>query len=472
MLKSTAGTWVNYLTTAIFQVLFARRFGSSVDASAYALTFNIAVALAAIFVGTAQSIYIPRMLSPNDELLTAVFGRMLKLTLVALVLFGGLAAAASLLHPVIAPTLNHPSTHFVELIRLTAVYGFSQVLVGQLAAVSWARGSRFVPAVSPAIPSIVASVPLLVGHAATTATLYELLTAGSLLQIIVLTGAGERGLKFSGERLESGGKLTIAWFATFALIQLIVPFELFIAAHSSASGGANFNYAYRSIAVAQALIVGGVMSAALPDWSSYARRNARAMLERSIAQTLSVAALALCLAAAIGLVASNTLVRIAFQRGAFTAHDTRIVSEIIVAALVGFVAEGVMLVLSPALLAQRRSRLAIGLAVGRTAAVIALVSILGLTMGPVGVALGYSGASLIVVVAQLLLICREGMLTRRQSRLARSTALIALCTGAAAAATLPLHAPSLLRAIVVITVFASLIVALRDRLPRLRVPMS
>jgi hypothetical protein len=64
------------------------------------------------------------------------------------------------------------------------------------------------------------------------------------------------------------------------------------------------------------------------------------------------------------------------------------------------------------------------------------------------------------------------MLTRRQSRLARSTALIALCTGAAAAATLPLHAPSLLRAIVVITVFASLTVALRDRLPRLRVPMS
>jgi putative peptidoglycan lipid II flippase len=471
MLKSTAGTWVNYLTTALFQVLFARRFGSTADASAYALTFNIAVGLAAIVVGTTQSIYIPRMLTPSEALLTTVVGRMARLTLIALLVFGGLAAAASVLAPVIAPKINRPGTHFVELVRLAALFGFSQVLVGQLAAVSWARGSRFLPAVSPAIPSIIALVPLAHGHAATTATLYELLTAGSLLQVVVLTAAAEKRLVFSGDKLDPLGKLTVAWFGAFAAAQLIVPFEVFIAAHASASGGAEFNYAYRAIAVAQALIVGGVVSAALPDWSTHVRHNARLMLERSIAQTISAAALALFLAAAIGLVASKTLVQVAFQRGTFTAHDTHVVSQIVSAALVGFVAEGIMLVLGQALIADRRSRLAIGLSAARTVGVIVLVLALGLMIGPVGVALGYSGASLVAVVGQLLFMYREGMLTNRQSRLARSTGLVALCTGAAAAM-LPLHVPVLLRMALVIVVFVTVLVPLRDGLPRLRMPLS
>ena len=472
MLKSTAGTWVNYLTTALFQVLFARRFGSSSVASAYALTFTISVASTAIFVGTTQSVYIPRMLSRGGDLLTTVMRRMLKLSGAALVLFAGLAASAPLLAQVIGQKLDHLGTDLPGLIRLASLFGFSQVMVGQLAAVSWVRGGRFVPAVSPAIPSIVASVPLVTGGSVSISVLYGLLTAGSAVQIVVLGATTMFGARLSDEPLGSLRGLTIAFLIALAAAQLIAPFEVLIAAHSSSSGGAQFNYAYRTLAVTQALIVGGAVSAALPEWSRYVRLNARVTLERAIAQTLSVATLALALVAAIGVVASSVLVQVVFQRGAFTAHDTRAVSEIILASLVGFVAEGVMLVLAQALLADGRSRLAIKVGMARAGGVIVLASVLGFTNGPVGVAVGYSLANLIVVMGQLRYTYRIGLLTRHQSRLARSTMLVAVCTGLTAGGVLLLQAPSLLRIGVVLAVFMSLVLAVRDGLPTFRIPWT
>jgi putative peptidoglycan lipid II flippase len=473
MLKATVGTWVNYATTLLFQVLFARRFGATPAASAYALTFTIAVGVGTIFVGTTQVVYLPRLLARSGEVLTAVLRRMGCLTSYALVTFVVLAAGASLVAPVIAPRLDHPGIDLAGLIRLACLFGFTQVVVGQFAAVCWARGARFVPAVSPVWPSLIAAIPLLVDPHVSTSTLYDMLTAGSLVQVVLLATTALRGLRFSGGPRDRRGEPPIfVSLATFVAAQLVLPFEVLIAAHASATGGADFNYAYRAIAVAQALIVGGIMSAALPDWSGYVRADARATLERSIARTVSMAALALSAAAAVGLVASQTLVRLAFQRGTFTAHDTRAVGAIIVASLVGFVAEGVMVVLSQAVLADRRIRAGIAIGMARAAALILLVSIFGLTYGPVGVAVGYSVANVFALAGEAIYVCREGIVTRGQARLARSTVLVALCTGATAAVLLPLNVPSLVRAAFVLAVFASIVIRLRNSLPKLRTPPS
>jgi putative peptidoglycan lipid II flippase len=473
MLKSTVGTWLNYATTLLFQVLFARRFGATPAASAYALTFTIAVGVGAIFVGTTQVVYLPRLLARSGEVLSSVLRRMGRLTCYALLTFVVLAAGASLVAPVIGPRLDHPGIGLPGLVRLGCLFGFTQVVVGQFAAVCWARGSRFVPAVAPIWPSLIAAIPLLVDSRVSTSTLYVMLTAGSVVQVIVLATTALRGLRFSGEpRDRRGEPPMLVSLATFVAAQLVLPFEVLIAAHASATGGADFNYAYRAIAVAQALIVGGVMSAALPDWSDYVRADARATLERSVARTVSMAALALSAAAAVGLVASQTLVRVSFQRGTFTAHDTHSVSAIIVASLVGFVAEGVMLVLSQAVLADRRIRAGIAIGMARAAALISLVSIFGLTYGPVGVAIGYSLANVIALAGELIYVCREGIVTGRQAPLARSTLLVALCTGAAGAILLPVNVPSLLRAAFVLAVFASVVIRLRNSLPKLRTPPS
>ena len=473
MLKSTVGTWVNYGTTALFQVLFARSFGATPAASAYALTFAIAVGIGAIFVGTSQVVYLPRLLARNGDVLTAIAQRVVRLAWIALATFAILAAVAPEIAPILSPTLDHRAVHLVALIRLACGFGYAQVLVGQLAVLCWARGFRFVPAVSPALPSILASIPMFIDTSVSTASLYVLLTVGSGLQVIMLGVTGARRLRLSAELPDRRGEPpTLVSLGTFAIAQLVVPFMVWTAARGSATGGANFNYAYRGIAVAEALLVGGIMYSALPDWSDYFRTDARATLERSVAQTVSIAALALSVAAGVGLVASQTMVRVVFQRGSFTAHDTRVVSAIVVAGLAGFVAEGVMLVLSQAILAERRIRAGIAFGMGRAAALMVFVAIFGLTAGPVGVAVGYSVGNVVTLSAEIAYVWREGIVTSRQARLARSTVLVIGITGVTAALLAPVNMPSLARAALVCVVFASGLIRLRGSLPRLRTPLS
>jgi putative peptidoglycan lipid II flippase len=473
MLKSTVGTWISYATTVLFQVLFARSFGTGPSASAYALTFAIAVGIGAVFIGTSQVVYLPRLLARNGEVLTEIVGRVVRLTWLALATFTIIAATATFVAPVLAPSLDRAGVDLPALIRLACLFGFLQVLVGQLGVVCWARGRRFIPAVSPVWPSILASIPLLAGRPTSVQSLYLLLTAGSVLQMLLLGAAAGWNLRFSGEPADRREEPpTLLSLSTWGLAQLVVPFMVWVAARASATGGADFNYAYRALAVSEALLVGGIMYAALPEWSDFFRTEARSTLERSIAQTVSVAALVLSVAAGIGLVASPMLVRLAFQRGSFTAHDTHVVTTIVVAGLAGFVAEGVMLVLSQAILAERRIRAGIAFGMGRAAALMVLVATLGLTSGPVGVAVGYSIANVIVLAVQIGYVWRNGIVTRRQARLARSTLFVAASTGVTAAVLAAMKLPSVAGAALVLAVFASGLIAWRDSLPRLRTPLS
>lgn len=473
MLKSTVGTWINYSTTALFQVLFARSFGAGPAASAYALTFAIAVGIGAIFVGTSQVVYMPRLLAGDGRVLTGIAGRVVRLTWIALATFTLIAACADVIAPLLSPALDRAGVHLAMLIRLACLFGFTQVLVGQLAVLCWARGARFVPAVSPAVPSLLAVIPLAAAADVPTSRLYVLLTVGSAVQMIMLAVAGARHLKLSRAAPDRRGEPpTAVSLSTFAIAQLMVPFMVWTAAAASATGGADFNYAYRAIAVAEALLVGGIIYSALPDWSDYFRTDAHARLEHSVAQTVSIAALVLSVAAGVGLVASQTLVRVAFQRGSFTAHDTKAVSAIIVAGLAGFVAEGVMLVLSQAILAERRIRAGIAFGIGRAVGLMICVAIIGLARGPVGVAAGYSIANVAALSAQLVYVWRKGIVTKRQGALARSTLLVTLATGVTAILLVPVDVPALVRAALVCAVFAGLLVKLRGTLPRLRTPVS
>ena len=101
VLRSTLGTWVNYTTTIALQILFASRFGSSAEASGYLISFALVIAIGAVFVSTAQSLYVPRLVSLEGLVLSRGLRKIAALTIWAAGIFGLLAVLAPLLAPII-----------------------------------------------------------------------------------------------------------------------------------------------------------------------------------------------------------------------------------------------------------------------------------------------------------------------------------------------------------------------------------
>ena len=165
MLRSTIGTWVNYTTTIALQILFASRFGSSAEASGYLISFALVIAIGAVFISTAQSLYVPRLVSLEGLVLSRGLRKIGALTVWAAGIFGLLAVLAPVLEPIVFGGLDGTSMDLPALLRIAAGFGFLQVLAGQLSTVAWARGIRLIPAIGPALPSIGGAVALvLVDH--------------------------------------------------------------------------------------------------------------------------------------------------------------------------------------------------------------------------------------------------------------------------------------------------------------------
>src|SRR4051794_12781387 len=99
MLRATAGTWLNYSTTLVFQLLFAREFGAGVEASSYQLVFYLAIAASSVFINTAQAVFVPRLLLPGGELDPRVTRVLVYVVIASLGLFAIADAVAGFLAP-------------------------------------------------------------------------------------------------------------------------------------------------------------------------------------------------------------------------------------------------------------------------------------------------------------------------------------------------------------------------------------
>src|SRR3954471_5100981 len=161
MARATIGTWINYATTLIFQVVFASRFGASREAAAFVIAFGLAVAIGGIFTNTVQSVVVPRLVAPDADAL--IRGAVRFLGLLA-VLSGGVcvlleAAAIPLGHALEGP-LRVPSSTVTGLLLVTAGVIFLLVLTNILITVGLARGQLMLPAMANAVPSIFAALAL------------------------------------------------------------------------------------------------------------------------------------------------------------------------------------------------------------------------------------------------------------------------------------------------------------------------
>jgi peptidoglycan biosynthesis protein MviN/MurJ (putative lipid II flippase) len=465
MIKATAGVWVNYATTVGFQILFAIRFGSGTRADVFVLISALLTAVGTIITATVQSLVTPRLVSPAGGIERQALRLLAALTALAIVVFACIALAAGPLGELIADRLEVGDSAVVDPLRVAALFLFLQVLAGELIAVNLALGRRFLPAAAPAFPSTAGCV-LLVATSPSTVALYGALAIGAGVEVLALAGASRVRRPVVSAAVAPIRGLAVLTVLQLALLTTFLPLERVMAAETGPSAAAQYNYALRSLAIVLQLLVGGVVLASLGDWSAR-RHELGERLRAAIVRTASAAALVLTAAAAVAAIAAASLVGIVYEHGAFSARDTEAVSELLVIALPGFVAEGVTLVLSQVLLAYHRNKHAIAIGFLNFGVRAPLIVILGFEWGARGVAAAYSTSMVVIVVVQLAVLARIGRPT--SGELASVWRVAVVCAGTlAAAAMLREWAPDvaeLARLVMVAAVFAALFSVLRPPLP-------
>ena len=405
MIRATTGTWLNYATTILMQVLFAARFGTSPAAGAFVICFVGAVSISALLVTTASTVVMPKMLDQSGALkrsalriligLAAIIGGIALLTALSSAQLGGAVASITGIDKSVAAEM------VLLAAALVAIFG----IAGLLGTVTLALGQRFFPAIGPAFPSMSAVAYLLASPSPTLSGTLAALGAGGLAQIVFLlmatVVASPRVAEAPALRVTAAAGRMLSVLVLLTALPLL---QRVLGGALDPSGIAQLDYATRSTQAAQQLLIGGLLLTVLPDWA-HKTQSLRA-LHRHVASTVSFVGLALFVCGAVGLVAAPELTAIAFQRGAFSAEDTEAVAAVVRAMSPGFVAEGLALILVQALLATNRSALVAWVGLARFAVLGALSVILGVALGALGIGIAYSASMLLVLIVTVIMALR------------------------------------------------------------------
>ena len=410
MIRAGAGLWINYATTLVFQVALAARLGTGTSAAVFAITFSIVIAVAGIVSATAQSVIVPRLVDADGSLVTHVSDLLTRVVVVGATPLVALTIIPGELAHVLAPWTGLSESPLSDALRFGALFALIQIVAGALIVVAIARGARFAPAVAPAAPSIAGAVLFVLTAHPTVRTVFVYLCWGSVVEVGFLALASLRRLKFSSSEPASARALSFATAGQLALLSVVPPLERILASRGSVSGAADYNYAVRSLSIVQQLLVGGLLLAALGDWSRFNLLATPRRVAAGVGRAVLLAFALLAGAAIVGAVFRTDLVALAYQRGSFSAHDTNVVAWLMLLALPGFVGEGVGLVVSQAVVAARQNWVAIRIGVSNFAARCALVVFCGLAWGAAGVAVAYSVVTVAVCVVQLLVAHHLGLI--------------------------------------------------------------
>jgi putative peptidoglycan lipid II flippase len=391
MIRATGATWISYATTLVFQILFAARFGTAPQAAAYVVAFAAAVSLGGVFITTALTIAVPRMLDANGAISRPVArflgGVVLSVAITAL----AIAAASPAQAGAAAPLLHVARGDMTLLFVIASAFLGAESIAGVLGTIALARGRRFAPAVLPTIPSALGAVYLLAGSAPTAVATLGAVAIGAAVQLLIITIVLFRPPpRLVDSASLQVGLLTLLTAGQLLLLGLIPTLQRLAAAAGDPSGPARFDYAFRGTVAAQQLLIGGLLIAILPDWAAAHRRAGNIAL--GVVRAWMVGGLLLTTAASIALVAAPTIIRLLFERGAFRAADTSAVALLLRILLVGFVAEGVTLVVVQGVVATAHNDLALRLGFFRLGVQVILTLLLGALLGSIGVAIAYSAS--------------------------------------------------------------------------------
>jgi peptidoglycan biosynthesis protein MviN/MurJ (putative lipid II flippase) len=400
LIPATLATWLNYATTLLFQILFAARFGTSLEAGAIVIAFSVSVSVAGVFITTATTLVMPRMTTPDGALSNRAL-RALSICGIVILVVATITAVAGLVAAdttggLLRMSASDAQTVLLLSAGLIAVLGMS----GIVGTIALSRGRRAVPAGAHAFPSSAAAVYLALEGSPTVEALLGALLIGAVIQLgVVAFAAWLPRPRIAAAGDGEFGSQAILMVAALVALSFVPPIQRVFAGSIDAVGVARLDYAARSLVAAQQLLIGGLLIAILPDWSRQSRETTR--FRSNVGATITVASIGVATAGAIALVAAPELTKLVFERGAFGEADTQGVALLVRLMAIGFVAESISLVLVQALYAAHRASFAIGLGLGRVALQMGLTAALGLTLGATGVAVAYTVTMILLAVTML-----------------------------------------------------------------------
>jgi putative peptidoglycan lipid II flippase len=408
VIGSTAGTWIAFASSLAAQVAITSRFGSTREAAAYVVVLGIAAAISGIAASTSRSVLTPRLVTRSGAIPRSAFTWMVRMAAVALgIAFVAVVAAEPLTSALAASVPDGYASR--GLIGGATAFMLLQTLAGLMGTVALARGRLFAAAGSPALAPMSAAVWIVAAGAPSIESVMWALVVGSALQLAVLAATLGKVRVIDEPSPAIGLRLALT-SAQFVLLSVIQPIERIFAGMKGPSGAVWYYVATRSLGSAEQLLVGGAAMGGLGSWSRLAQLQDAVALRRSVQRTLAWVGVAVGAASAVGVLWTPALVRLMYERGAFTERDSAAVTVLIYATLIGFGAESVSVVLSQLQLAHGMVDITIAIGVFHFCLRIGLAFLLATSLGSLGVAIAYSVSMAMILGVQLVLMTAQRLI--------------------------------------------------------------
>jgi putative peptidoglycan lipid II flippase len=194
------------------------------------------------------------------------------------------------------------------------------------------------------------------------------------------------------------------------------------------------DYAFRVMYLPIGLFGVSIAAASTPAFSRQVASGDRGRMRETLASAIGLM-LALNLPATVGLIVlAPAIIALIFERGEFTASDTRATASALQFYAVGLVGYSVVRIVSPAFYALRRSRIPVAASIASVVANVLLAIVLVRTMSFAGLALATSLAAIVNASIQIVLLRRElgGIQAGRIALTLMKTAVAAVAMGASA----------------------------------------
>lgn len=405
-------TLLSRLTGFARDMLMAAALGAGPVADAFFVSFKLANCLRRLFAeGAFGAGFVPlftRTLADEGPPAAARFARAAAGLMLAVLL--PMLLLAELLMPALVRVL---ATGFepggeryalaVDLSRVTFPYLALVSLAALAGSVLNGLGRFAAAAAAPVLLNLILIGALLLAAGTELTAVWALawgVSAAGLLQLLWLLASSARhgfplwpAMPGRDPRLRRLVGLLLPGIGGAGLGQIMVLVNSWFASHLPPGAVAHLFYADRLVQLPIGLIGVALGTALLPALSGAARAGDRAG-ERQVLQQALAAALLLTLPAAAGLlVLAEPIIRVLFERGAFSAEATRATAAALQAMAIGLPPAIASRILAPAYFAREDTRTPVRMAGAGLAANIALILVLIAPLAEAGIALAGSLAA-------------------------------------------------------------------------------